>query len=200
MPAQVKANVISKNNKNMKPEKIKKWIRIIAGWSLFLAICSAILYGLSYFKVIEDQLKTSDHIDYILGTITGFIIFIGLWKITSWGWKFTIISTALFWIYNIFNLSIEYERYTGIATALFLIIDALILRFLFKTDVQHFFNITSTFFIRLNWIPTALFLLAAFLVTTDLFDSVVGIVTVIGIYLGIRISKKAKKDLEISKI
>mgnify|MGYP001587085901 CR=1 FL=1 len=111
----------------MNPEKIKKWIRIIAGWSLFLAICGAFLYGLSYFKVVEEQLKTIDHFDFIVGTIAGFIIFIGLWKLTSWGWKFTIISTALFWIYNIFNISIEYERFTGIATALFLIIDALIL-------------------------------------------------------------------------
>lgn len=184
----------------MDSEKIKRWIRIIAGWSLFLTICGAILYGLSHFKVIEEQLKTSDHIDYIVGTFAGFIIFIGLWKLTSWGWKFTIISTTLFWIYFISKLFIEYERFTGIVSAPFIIIDALILRFLFKTDVQHFFNITSTFFIRLNWIPTALFLLAAFLVTTDFFDGIVGIVAVIGILLGLRISKKVKKNIPLSEI
>jgi uncharacterized membrane protein (DUF2068 family) len=184
----------------MESDRIRKWIRRIACWSLFLAIASAALYLLIYFKIIDDELKLRDHIDFIVGTIAGFIIFIGLWKLTSWGWKFTIISTALFWIYSIFNLFIEYERFTGIASALFIIIDALILRFLFKKDVQHFFNITSQFFIRLNWIPTALFLLAAVLVATDFFDGIVGIVTVIGIFLGLRISKKVKKDLPLSEI
>ena len=88
----------------------------------------------------------------------------------------------------------------GIVAAPFIIIDALILRFLFAPDVRHAFNITSQFFIRLNWIPTALFLLAAFLVITDFFDGIVGMVTVIGIYMGLRISKKAKKVQTISKI
>lgn len=184
----------------MESERIKKWIRIIAGWSLFLAIDSAALYLLIYFKIVDDAFKLHDHIDFIVGTVAGLIIFIGLWKVTSWGWKFTIIVTSLSWIYSTFDIFIESERFIGVVAAPFIIIDALILRFLFKTDVRLFFNITSSFFIRLNWIPTALFLLAAFLVTTDFFDDVVGIVTVIGIYLGLRISKKSKKDLPLSKI
>ena len=87
----------------MNPEKIKKWIRIIAGWSLFLAIASAALYLLIYFKIIDDELKLRDHIDFIAGTIAGFIIFIGLWKLTSWGEGFGVKSLFL-------TLALEFGR------------------------------------------------------------------------------------------
>ena len=174
----------------MDTQKIRRWIRIIAAWSLLLTLAGAAFYILSYFEVIDDQPKTRDLIDFMIGTIGGLIIFVGLWKQTSWGWKFTIALTFLYWIYSIFDFFIEYERFTGLIMAPFIVIDALIIRYLFRIDVRNTFNITSHFLIRFNWIPTSLFLLAGFLLVKDLFNDFVAIFTISAIFLGLRLSRK----------
>ncbi len=178
----------------MDTQKISRWIKVIAAWSLFSALVSAAFYVLSYFKVIEDQLTASDHIDYLIGTIGGLIIFVGLWKQTAWGWKFTIISTFLYWVYSTFDFFVEYERFVGLIMAPFIVIDAFIIRYLLRVDVRSTFNITSHFLIRFNWMPISLFLMAGFFSVKDLFNDFVAIVTVIALFSGLRLARKYKNE------
>lgn len=184
----------------MASKQIKKWIRIIAAYSLLSTVTGVVFYALVQFRLIEEQLTTRDHIDFFIDTIAGLTIFVGLWKLTTWGWKFTIIFTLISWIYFMSDLFFDYERFMGIFLAPFIIIEALILRYLLSSDVRSFFNISSQFFNRLYWTPAALFLLAVFLIVKDIFDGIVGLVTVIGLYLGLRVSRKYKKKLTSNRI
>lgn len=179
----------------MDTQKIKRWIRVIAAWSLFSAIVSAVFYTLARFNFIEDEVTTSDHFDFIIGTFGGLLLFVGLWRQAAWGWKITITLTFLYWIYSIFDLFIEYQRFLGLIVAPFIVIDALIIRYLLRDDVRSTFNITSHFLTRLNWLPTVLFLMAGFFAVKDLFNDFVAIVTVIALFSGLSLSRKYKNQV-----
>ena len=85
----------------------------------------------------------------------------------------------------------------GIAVAPFIVLEAVILRYLLTADVQKFFNISSKYFNRLLWTPTAYFLLALFFVVMDFFDGLIALVTVITILLGHSMSRKYKKKIDL---
>ena len=97
-------------------------------------------------------------------------------------------------------MAIDYYKGLGIVSAPFIIIDALILRYLFKNVVLEFFHITSKFFLKLKLSANGLFLMALFLVVNDIFGDIVGIIIVIAIFIGLQTARKIKvqrKDLKI---
>ena len=184
----------------MNSKNIKKWIRIIALWTFIMTIVGAAFYILIQLKVIDEQLSLREHVELIIYTIVGLVIFVGLWRLSPWGCKFAIIFTLVSWPYALVDLFIDYERFTGLFMSPFIIIEALILRYLLTDDVQNFFNITSRYFKRLLWTPAALLLLALFFVVLDFFDGLVALVTVVAILLGLTVSRRFKRDLKLKRI
>jgi hypothetical protein len=133
-------------------------------------------------------------------SMMGLIIFIGLWSFEPWGWKLAIILIPLSWAVYSMTLFVDYERGLGLITAPFLVVDALILNYLFKSQVSQLFNIISTSLFRMQWLVKALLLLALFLSLKDIFGGLVGLITIIVILIRPWSSKKNDKKLTKSKI
>ena len=154
----------------MEPDKIQRWLKIIALWSLFTAILGTFFYILIQVRIIDEKIKTFDLFEFYFNTIAGFMVFVGIWRFKSWGWKAAVLFIPVSWALSVYAMAIDYQRGTGMLTSFFLIIDALILRYLFKDDVIEFFQITSKFLIKLKLSASVLFFTAFFLFVSDMLN------------------------------
>lgn len=183
----------------METNKMKLWIRIIALWALFTSFVTIAFYFLIKIGTINETLTSFDLFEILFDVIAGLVIFTGLWRFTPWGWKTTVLLLPLSWIFATYILMIDYERGYGVITSPFIIIDALILRYLFKPGVREFCKISSTFLLRLQWSANVLFLLALFLIVYDIFGGLFGLSTVLAIFLGVMTAKRYKRKREVSQ-
>jgi hypothetical protein len=177
--------------------KANKWIKIIAVFILVGTLLALIYHVLVLTGTIDDEFSLVDNITFVIDTVAGIIIFIGLWKQTSWGWKFTIFYMLISWIYFSYDLLADYERFVSIVMTPLSLIEAAILRFLLSSDVREYFKVGSSPFHHFNWTPTAIALFAVFLLVNDFFDGYIAFFTIIALLLGFRASKKYKKKLEM---
>ena len=183
----------------MEHVKIRKWIRIIALWLLVSSLGGICFYVLVQVSVIDESFTNLETFDFYVSTLMGLTIFVGLWRCESWGWKAAIILIPLSWVLGIYELFVKYERGIGIVTAPFIIIDALILNYLFRPSVRSFLSITSNFLLRFQWVAKVFLFVALFLVVNDIFGEIVGVITVMAVVFGIGTAKKYKERLKASK-
>ena len=170
--------------------KIKRWIRIIALWTLVSSLASICFYVLIQLNIIEEPLTGFDVFNFYFSTLAGLTIFIGLWLFEPWGWKAAVLLIPISWVIDCYGLITDYSRGLAIATSLFAILDASILRYLFKPEVMKFCHIFSTPLLKLRWTWKGLYLLALYLIAIGVSGHLVGIITVLAIFLGIRTAKK----------
>ncbi|MHC4216156.1 MAG: hypothetical protein ACYSWP_22610 [Planctomycetota bacterium] len=183
----------------MEKDRIKKWIRIIAAFNLLITLVGIGFYILTVNGVIDETFTEFEVFDFYVSTLMGLVIFLGLWRLESWGWKSAIILIPLSWVFCLFELFVDYDEYIGLFIAPFLVIDALILRYLFKPHVCQFFNIISSPLLRFQWLVNALLLLALFLAVKDIFSGLVGLITVIAVILSLGTAKKHMEKLTKGK-
>ena len=179
--------------------KIKSWITIIALLALACSLVNICFYILVRFDIIEETLSKFDIFELFFSTLAGLTIFIGLWLLEPWGWKAAVLLIPISWVIGCYGLITDYFRGLAIGTSLFVILDAAILRYLFKPEVMNFCQIFSTPLLRLKWTWKGLFLLALYLIVIDIFGHLVGIITVLAIFLGIKTAKKYMEKLRTSK-
>jgi hypothetical protein len=173
---------------DMEETKIKRWSKIIAAWTLLGAIFGTVFLILIYLSIIEEELSVVEHIDCYVNLVLAPAIFYGLWKIKPWGWRLTVISIPLTWLYTIFDISMYFQKNMGIALSMFLFIDAAILRFLFKPEVKIVFGIQN--WSNLRWTITPLWLLGAFLASNYFFGDLVAVIFSLSLFLGLKTAKK----------
>lgn len=177
--------------------KARKWIKIIAVFILVGALLALIYHVLVLVGTIDDEFSSVDNITFVIDTFAGIIIFIGLWKQISWGWKFTVLYMLISWIYYTYDLFVDYERFMSIVMTPIMLIEAAILRFLLSSDVREYIKVGSSPFRHFNWTPTAIALFAVFLLVNDFFDGYIAFFTIVALLLGFRTSKKYKKKMEL---
>ena len=158
----------------MEETGIKKWSKIIAGWTLLGTIIGSAFYILIYLSIIEEDLSVVDHIACYVSLVLGLTIFYGLWNIKSWSWRLTVIAIPLTWLYSIFDIFQDYQRGVGFVLSLFIFIDVAILYFLFKPEVKNVFGIQN--WSNLKWVITPLWLSGAFLAVNDIFGDLVAVI------------------------
>ncbi len=179
--------------------KIKRWIRIIALWTLVGSLFGICFHILIQLNIIEEPLTRFEVFDFYFSTLAGLTIFVGLWRFEPWGWKAAVLLIPISWVLSSYGLITDYLRGLGILISPFVILDAVILRYLFKPEVTNFCQIFSTRLLKLKWTWKGLFLLALYLFVNDIFGGLVGIVTVLAVFLGIMTAKKYIGKLRTSK-
>jgi len=170
--------------------KIKRWIRIIALWTLVSSLANICFYVLIQLNIIEEPLTGFDVFNFYFSTLAGLTIFVGLWCFEPWGWKAAVLLIPISWVIGCYGLITDYSRGLAIGTSLFVILDAAILRYLFKPEVMNFCHVFTSPLLKLKWTWKGLFLLALYLIVFDIFGNLVGIITVLAIFMGIRTAKK----------
>jgi len=173
-------------------EKEKKWLRIIAIWSLLTAALGFGFYLLVLFSDIEKTFTILEHVDVAVSTILNILICIGLWRSAGWGWKVAVISIPLVWMYSIYTISTDYKPGAGLFFSFFLFIDTAILHFLFRKSVRNILNISSRFWSGLHWIKYPLFFSAIFLLLLDFFGNGGSALTALFLFASIRIVQKIR--------
>jgi hypothetical protein len=159
---------------------------VVAVWSLLLALCGIALYFLAGLHVLAVSLTERDHIVFLIRTTAGLLTGIGLWKLLSWGWAFAVLFTFLSWLATLFDLLSAHAGILDLAIAPFILIDAFITRYLYRPEVRQVFKITSPILMRLDWIPTSLFLFAVWLIARNLITDVIALATILVFFLGLR--------------
>ena len=179
--------------------KMKKWIRIIALWELVSSLFGICFYIPIQLNIIKETLTRFDVFDLFFSILAGLILFMGLWRFKPWGWKAAVLLIPVSRVIGCYGLMTDYFRGLGIFTSPFIIIDAVILSYLFKAEVMNFCQVFSTPLLKLKWSSKGLFLLALYLIVNDIFGNLVGIFTVLAIFLGIMTAKKYMRKLKTSK-
>jgi len=178
--------------------KIKKWIKTIALWQLICAVINVVILILPQLSTIQAKLTLHDGIEASVNTIGGLAIFLGLWRFTHWGWKIAVLFIPLSWAYVTYDLFIDYQNGVGLLISPFMLIDCLILRFLFKRKVTEIFKISSTNLIKLSWLVGPLFVLAVFLLIHDLVNDIIAIVLAVATLMGFHTANKYRRKLQSS--
>jgi hypothetical protein len=179
-------------------KKIKNWIKAIALWQLICAVINVVLFILPQFSTIQVELALHDCIEASVNSIGGLVIFLGLWRFARWGWKVAVLFIPLSWAYVTYGLFIDYQHGIGLFISPFILIDCLILRFLFKAKVIEIFKISSTNWIKLCWLVGPLFILAVFLLINDLLNDIIAIVLAVAILMGFHTASKYRRKLQSS--
>ena len=182
----------------MDTRKIKKWIRTIALWQFICAVINVVLLIIPQLSTIQVKITLHDCIEASVNIIGGLIIFLGLWRFTPWGWKIAVLFIPLSWAYVTYDLFIDYQRGVGLLLSPFMLIDCLILRFLFKRKVTEIFKISSTNLIKLSWLVGPLFILAVLLLLHDLVNDIVAIVLAVAALMGFYAANKYRRKLQSS--
>jgi len=179
----------------MESNRIHKWSKIIALWTLFVTLLGICFYVLIQIGVIEETLTPFDLFNLFFTSTAGIFIFVGLWLLCPWGWNSAVLLIPISWALSAYSMAVDYYQWLGIVTSPFLIIDALIIRYLFKPKVIELFKVSSKILFRLKWCANALFLFAIFLIVNDIFGDFVALVTIIAFLLGLEIIRNKKKRL-----
>ena len=182
----------------MDTRKIKQWIKAIALWQLICAVINAAILIFPQLLTIQVKLTLHDCIEASVNTIGGLVIFLGLWRFAPWGWKIAVLFIPLSWAYVTYDLFIDHQHGVGLLISPFILIDCLILRFLFKGQVTEIFKISSTNWIRLSWLGGPLFILAVFLLIHDLLNDIIAIVLAVAILMGFHTASKYRRKLQSS--
>jgi hypothetical protein len=178
--------------------KIKKWVKTIALWQLICAVINAALFIHPQLLTIKVKIALNDCIEASVNIIGGLTIFLGLWRFSPWGWKIAVLFIPLSWAYVTYDLFIDYQHGVGLLISPFMLIDCLILRFLFKRKVTEIFKISSTNLLKLSWLVGPLFILAAFLLVHDLVNDIIAIVLAVGTLIGFHTANKYRRKLQSS--
>lgn len=182
-----------------------KWIKAVAAWFLFVSTLSITLYILILLSLISESsmeelfeggLTYYDHFDFLFHTALGLISFFGLWNLRTWGWRFVVITTPVTWVLSLYQIATTYEPGSGIALAIFLFIDAAILRLLFQDGTKKIFSITDKRWLLVRWLPTASALGGCYFMALDLYDGFVALVTVIALIIGTQVARRATRRLK----
>ena len=181
-------------------KKIKRWIRIIALWTLVGLLFGICFHILIQLNIIEEPLTRFEVFDFYFSTLASLTIFVGLWCFEPWAWKAAVLLIPISWALGSYGLITDYLQGLGILISPFVILDAVILRYLFKPEVMNFCQIFSTPLLKLKWTWKGIFLLALFLIVIDIFGNLIGIITVLAIFLGIMTAKKYMRKIRTSKI
>jgi len=179
-------------------KKIKKWIKTVASWQLICAAINLFLVILSQLSIIQLKFALPDYIEASFNVLGGLVIFLGLWRLAPWGWKVAVLFIPLSWACVACDLFIDYHRGVGLIIFPFILIDLLILRFLFKKEVTEIFKISSTDWIKLSWLVGPLFLLAVFLLIHDLLNDIVAVILALVILTGCYTANKYRRKLQSS--
>ena len=179
-------------------KKIKKWIKIIALWQLICAVINVVIFILPHLSTIQAKLALHDCIEALVNTIGGLAIFLGLWRFTPWGWKFAVLFVPISWGYVSYELFIDYQHGVGLLLSPFILIDCLILRFLFKEHVREIFKISSPNWIKLSWLVAPLLIFAVFLLINDLLNDIIAIVLALAIFMVFHTANKYRRKLQSS--
>ena len=182
----------------MDTKKIKKWIKTIALWHLICAVINPVLFILPHLSIIQEKLTSHDYVEASVNTIGGLAIFLGLWRFTPWGWKIAVLFIPLSWGYVTYDLFIDYQHGVGLLLSQFILIDCLILRFLFKEHVREIFKITSPNWIKLSWLVGPLLIFAVFLLIHDLVNDIVAFVLALAILIGFHTANKYRRKFQSS--
>lgn len=172
----------------MEDAKIKRWVKIIAGWTLIGTIIGTIFYVLIYLSIVEEELTVIDKIDSYVIPFLGLSIFWGLWNFKSWGWKLIVISTPLTWVFYLLDLLLNFQPNLGFVYSIFIFIDVAILHFLFKPEVKDLFGIQN--WSKLKWVITPLWLSGSFLAVNYIFGDLVAFFFCVSLFLGLKTAKK----------
>ncbi len=159
-------------------------------------LAGIVFYILTVNGIVDEKFSELEVYDLYLSTPIGLAIFIGLWRLKPWGWKLAVIFIPLSWSIGLIELYSDYYRGLGLITAPFIIVDALILNYLFKPKVHQFLKISSSPLLRLQWLVKVLFLLALFVAVKDIFGGLVGLITVTVVLLGVGTARKTIKTIE----
>ncbi len=182
----------------MVTKKIKKWIKTIALWHLICAVINVVLFILPYLSIIQKKLTLHDYVGASVNTIGGLAIFLGLWRFNPWGWKIAVLFIPISWGYVFYDLFIDYQHGVGLLLSPFILIDCLILRFLFEEDVREIFKITSPNWIKLSWLVGPLLIFAVFLLIHDLVNDIIAFVLALAILMGFHTANKYRRKLQSS--
>lgn len=183
----------------MEKDTIRRWIKTIAAFILLITVGGIVFYILSTNDIIDETITKLEVLDFYISTIVGLVMFLGLWRLETWGWKSAVIFIPLSWVIYLFEFFADYEWGLGLFTAPFIIIDALIPNYLYKPQVCQFFQIFSSPLLRLQWIVKALFLLALFLAVMDIFSGLVAFITVVVVFCALVKTRKTTKHLKTSE-
>ena len=177
-------------------KKIKKWIKTIALWQLICAVINVVLFILPQLSTIQVKPTSHDCIEAFVNTIGGLAIFLGLWRLAPWGWKFAVLFVPISWGYVSYDLFIDYQHGVGLLLAPFMLIDCLILRFLFKEHVREIFKISSPNWIKLRWLVAPLLIFAFYLLIHDLVNDIIAIILALAILMGLHTANKYRRKLQ----
>jgi len=179
-------------------KKINKWIKTVALWQLICAGINVFLLILPQLPTIQVKFTLPDCIEASFNAIGGLAIFLGLWRLAPWGWKVTVLFIPLSWAYVTYDLFIYYHHGVSLIISPFILIDWLILRFLFKKEVTEIFKISSTSWIKLSWFVSPLFVLAVFLPIHDLLNDIIAIILAVTILTGFYTVNKYRRKPQSS--
>jgi len=179
-------------------KKIKKWIKTVALWQLICVVINLFLVILSQLSTIQLKFALPGYIEASFNVIGGLVIFLGLWRLAPWAWKVAVLFIPLSWAYVACDLFIDYQHGVGLIIFPFILIDLLILRFLFEKEVTDIFKISSIDWIKLSWLVGPLFLLAVSLLIYDLLNDIIAIILALAILTGYYRVDKYRRKLQSS--
>jgi hypothetical protein len=179
-------------------KKIKKWIRTIALWHLICAVINVALFILPYLTTIQGKLTLHDYVQAFINTIGGLAIFLGLWRLSPWGWKIAVLFIPISWGYVSYDLFVDYRHGVGLLLSPFIFIDCLILLFLFKEHVREIFKISSPNWIKLSWLVGPLLIFAVFLLIHDVVNDIIAFVLALVILMGFHTANKYRRKPQSS--
>ncbi len=182
----------------VKIEKIEKWIKIIALWHVVCAAINVSLFLLVYLSIIDQSLRLTDYVETFVNTFGSLAIFLGLWRVSPWGWKIAVLFIPLSWAYVTHDLFIDYQHGIGLLISPFMLIDCLIVRFLSKEHVRDIFKISSPSWIRVGWLVVPLFILAVFLLVNDLVHDIIAIVLAFTLVTAFHTANRYRRKLQSS--
>jgi hypothetical protein len=170
-----------------------RWIDIIALWVLVMAGLNLFFWGLVQLSWLKGSFSAADHIDILGNSFIGIFIAHGFRRHAAWSWKLAVIAIPCSWLYGIYDISQDYQPGMGFITGIFVLIDSVIVTFLFTPAVAKLFHI-NTFWSNLAWLKYPLLVTGVFLLGFDIFGNIGGIVSGVAVFVGIKFWERYRCD------
>jgi hypothetical protein len=160
----------------MRVASTKRWVRVIALWSLLCSLTGIGFLWLSWVNVPKVFLKPLDVINLFFIFLSGLVIFGGLWRCRPWGWKTSVLLIPLSWLPGVVGMLMTHNKGQGILSAPFVLIDAICLHYLLRAEIRQLCGISYALWAPLRWGVGGLISLTLFLGVYDAvgtFDAVI---------------------------
>jgi len=173
----------------------RRWLRLIAVWSLLCSLTGIGFWALAWVGILEAFLKPFDVFNLFFISLSGLAVFAGLWRCHPWGWKTSVLLIPLSWVPGIFGMLMAYHKGQGILSAPFILIDAICLHYLLRAETRDLCSISPDLWAPLKWAVGGLLSLALFLGVYDAvgtFDAAIAVLAFLFVTAGAKWVRKRR--------